>query len=42
VRLRLWYIPANVDVAYAVVREGQIQGIDDDPIQVFFRIGEAF
>ncbi|MFO0616401.1 MAG: BamA/TamA family outer membrane protein [Polyangiaceae bacterium] len=42
VRLRLWYLPANVDVAYAILREGDIQGIDDGPFRVFFRIGEAF
>lgn len=42
VRLRLWYLPANVDVAYAILREGDVQGIDDGPFRVFFRIGEAF
>lgn len=41
-RLRLWYLPANIDVAYAILREGDIQGIDDGPFRVFFRIGEAF
>lgn len=41
-RLRLWYLPANIDVAYAILREGDVQGIDDGPFRVFFRIGEAF
>jgi outer membrane protein assembly factor BamA len=42
VRLRLWYLPADVDVAYAILRDGDVQGIDEGPFRVFFRIGEAF
>lgn len=41
-RLRLWYIPIAIDVSYALLRQSEIQGIDDAPILVFFRIGEAF
>ncbi len=41
-RLRLWYLPAGLDFAYAIVRQSRLQGIHDSPFQVFFRIGEAF
>jgi outer membrane protein assembly factor BamA len=41
-RLRLWYLPAAVDVAYRVLGEGRVQGIKDAPFTVFFRLGEAF
>jgi outer membrane translocation and assembly module TamA len=41
-RLRLWYLPAGLDFAYAILRESRVQGIHDSPFQVFFRIGEAF
>ena len=41
-RLRLWYLPANVDVAYLIVKEGVVQVLHDHPFRVFFRIGEAF
>lgn len=42
VRLRLWYLPAAVDVAYRILHEGDIQGLETEPLRVFFRIGEAF
>lgn len=41
-RLRIWYLPAAVDLAYRILHEGDVQGIEERPIQVFFRIGEAF
>jgi translocation and assembly module TamA len=41
-RLRIWYLPAAIDVSYRIVHEGDIQGLDRDPFHVFFRIGEAF
>ena len=41
-RLRIWYLPAAIDLAYRILHEGDLQGIDDRPFQVFFRIGEAF
>jgi hypothetical protein len=42
IRLRLWYLPAAVDVAYRIFEHGELQGIDDGPFGVFFRLGEAF
>lgn len=41
-RLRLWYLPAAVDVAYRILDDGAVQGLDERPFHVFFRIGEAF
>ena len=41
-RLRFWYLPAAVDVSYRLLRDNDIQVIEDDPFQVFFRLGEAF
>ncbi|NUP05723.1 MAG: BamA/TamA family outer membrane protein [Polyangiaceae bacterium] len=41
-RLRLWYLPAAIDFAYRVLHEGEVQGLEDEPFHVFFRIGEAF
>jgi outer membrane translocation and assembly module TamA len=41
-RLRFWYLPFALDVSYRLLRDNTIQSIDDDPILVFFRIGEAF
>ncbi|HTJ85256.1 MAG TPA: BamA/TamA family outer membrane protein [Polyangiaceae bacterium] len=41
-RLRIWYLPASIDVAWLVLDAGRIQGVDDAPLHVFFRIGEAF
>jgi len=41
-RLRIWYLPAAIDVAWLVLDAGRIQGVDDAPLHVFFRIGEAF
>lgn len=41
-RLRLWYLPASIDFAYRVLHEGEVQGLEHDPFNVFFRIGEAF
>ncbi len=41
-RLRLWYLPADFDLAYAILKEGAVQTLHDRPFRVFFRIGEAF
>lgn len=41
-RLRIWYLPLAIDVAYRILAENEIQDIDDAPINVFFRLGEAF
>ncbi len=41
-RLRLWYLPLAVDAGYRILAESEVQGIDDAPIHVFFRLGEAF
>ncbi len=41
-RLRLWYLPAAVDIAWSVLRNGDVPGLHDAPVRVFFRIGEAF
>jgi hypothetical protein len=41
-RLRLWYLPLAIDVAYRILAESEIQDVDDSPIHVFFRLGEAF
>lgn len=41
-RLRIWYLPAAIDVAYRILHEGEIQDLDTNPFHVFFRIGEAF
>lgn len=41
-RLRLWYLPAAIDVSYRVLEEGAVQALEDEPFRVFFRIGEAF
>ena len=42
-RLRLWYLPAALDVAYRLVDRGEIvDDLADEPFRVFFRIGEAF
>ncbi len=41
-RLRIWYLPAAIDLAYRILHEGEIQGIEAAPFHVFFRIGEAF
>ncbi len=42
VRLRLWYLPLSVDVAYRALSRGEGQGIEDNPVSAFVRIGEAF
>lgn len=41
-RLRFWYLPAAVDVSYRILRDSEVQVIEDDPFLVFFRLGEAF
>lgn len=41
-RLRLWYLPLAIDAGYRILAESEVQGIDDAPIHVFFRLGEAF
>lgn len=41
-RLRLWYLPVSVDVAYRALSRGEAQGPDSNPISAFARIGEAF
>jgi hypothetical protein len=41
-RLRLWYLPAALDIAYRLTQEGRIQYLTDAPFFVSFRIGEAF
>lgn len=41
-RLRFWYLPIALDVAYRILDRNEAQGWDDEPINVFVRIGEAF
>lgn len=41
-RLRLWYLPVSIDVAYRALSRGQPQGLENDPVSAFVRIGEAF
>lgn len=41
-RLRLWYLPIAVDVAYRFVDHSDLQGLGTDRLLAFFRIGEAF
>jgi len=41
-RLRIWYLPISVDVAYRVLSRGAPQGFEDNPVSAFARIGEAF
>jgi outer membrane translocation and assembly module TamA len=41
-RLRLWYLPLAIDVGWRFVEDGETVALDDDPIAVFFRLGEAF
>ncbi|MEZ4307745.1 MAG: BamA/TamA family outer membrane protein [Polyangiaceae bacterium] len=41
-RLRLWYLPVSIDVAYRVLSRGAVQDLPDNPISAFARIGEAF
>jgi outer membrane translocation and assembly module TamA len=40
-RLRSWYLPVSIDLAYRIVEENNV-GADLDRLLVFFRIGEAF
>ena len=42
VRLRLWYLPISVDVAYRALSRGEPQGLEANPVSAFARIGEAF
>lgn len=41
-RLRLWYLPLAIDVGFRFFEDGDAVALDDDPIAVFFRLGEAF
>jgi translocation and assembly module TamA len=42
-RLRLWYLPMAIDVAYRILGEGAVQPPDSiDTYGFFFRMGEAF
>jgi outer membrane translocation and assembly module TamA len=41
-RLRFWYLPAALDVAYRILRDSELQAPADEPFLVFFRLGEAF
>jgi outer membrane translocation and assembly module TamA len=41
-RLRFWYLPIALDVAYRIVDRNEPQVWDDEPLNVFLRIGEAF
>lgn len=41
-RLRLWYLPLALDAGWRLVDAGQAVTIDEDPLAVFFRLGEAF
>ncbi len=41
-RLRVWYLPLSVDVAYRALSRGEPQGLDKNPVSAFARIGEAF
>ena len=42
IRLRLWYLPISVDVAYRALSRGEPQGLEQNPVSAFARIGEAF
>ncbi len=41
VRIRTWYLPVGIDLAYRVVEDNEV-GSSFDRLLVFFRIGEAF
>jgi outer membrane translocation and assembly module TamA len=41
-RLRVWYLPLSVDVAYRALSRGEPQGLEKNPVSAFARIGEAF
>lgn len=41
-RLRIWYLPVSIDVAYRALWRGEPQDIDDNPFSAFARIGESF
>ena len=40
-RVRTWYLPIAIDVAYRVVDENRLAA-ELDRLLVFFRVGEAF
>ncbi|MEO8702199.1 MAG: BamA/TamA family outer membrane protein [Kofleriaceae bacterium] len=40
-RLRIWYLPVSIDIAYRLVDENTV-GAAFDRLLVFFRVGEAF
>lgn len=41
-RVRLWYLPVSIDVAYRALHRGEPQGLDKNPFSAFARIGESF
>lgn len=41
-RLRVWYLPVSIDVAYRALWRGEPQGLENNPISAFARIGESF
>jgi translocation and assembly module TamA len=41
-RLRVWYLPVSVDVAYRALWRGEPQGLEKNPVSAFARIGESF
>jgi hypothetical protein len=41
-RVRLWYLPLALDAGWRLVDAGQAVAIDEDPLAIFFRLGEAF
>ena len=41
-RVRLWYLPLALDVGWRFLDAGSGVAIDEEPLAVFFRLGEAF
>ncbi len=41
-RLRLWYLPLALDAGWRFVDAGDAVAIDDEPLAIFIRLGEAF
>jgi len=41
-RVRTWFAPIGVDVAYRWMRDGKVESFGWDPFHFFVRIGEAF
>ena len=42
VRVRTWFAPIGLDVAYRWMRDGKVERFGFDPFLLFVRIGEAF